>query len=52
MSDLSLELRLRRIRQRRRQTLIRRFISIMCWSVGLLASAAFVLALSIGLVLK
>lgn len=52
MSDLSLEFRLRRIHQRRRQALVRRLISIICWSVGLLASAAFVLVMAIGLTLR
>jgi hypothetical protein len=52
MSDLSLEFRLRRIHQRRRQALVRRLINITCWSVGLLASAALVVALSMALVLR
>jgi hypothetical protein len=48
MSDLPLELRLRRIHQRHRQALFRRILSAGIWSAVLLSVATLVVAMTFG----
>ncbi len=50
MSELPLELRLRKLHQRHRHALVRRIFAVGIWSAVLLGMAALVLGMTLGFI--